>query len=192
MPCLFDCLCWLLDLVITSLSLTVRFSYLVMFCHLWFDILLSFMMFCHHFLWLWCIVIYSLVFHHIALLLQTCLLKCARYSEKAFNIDLIASCSTLFVGHDCYIYTIVSPFPYLYYLAGCLCGCVRYTPLVIYFHIEALMLMSNDALSDLFYLLMLACSRIYGFHCCLVALLRIFIRSVLSYPIYVFSILLLT
>ena len=35
-----------------------------------------------------------------ALLLLTCLLSCARYFEKAFNCDLIASCSTLFVGYE--------------------------------------------------------------------------------------------
>ena len=49
------------------------------------------------------------------------------------------------------------------------------------------MLTSDDALSDLFYLLMLACSRTSRFCSYLVALLLIFIRSVLSYPIYVFQ-----
>ena len=136
----------------------------------------------------------ALMYCHLSLcVLPLCLVvtdlsvKCARYSEKAFNIDLMASCSTIFMGHNYYIYTIVSPFPYLYYLAGCLCGCVRYTPLVIYFHTEALMLMSDDAISDLLCFLKLACSRISGFRSCLVALSRIFIRSVFSYPIYAFQ-----
>ena len=65
----------------------------------------------------------------------------------------------------------------LYCLAGALCGCVRYTPLVIYFHIGAFMLMSDALISDLFPLLVIA-AWIWISCSCYLLLLRIFIRSV--------------
>lgn len=85
-----------------------------------------------------------------SLLLLTCLLWCTTYFEKVCNCDLIASCSTLLVGYEfvsdatylishfmrC-IVALLCVLSGLYFYAERLCGCVRYTPFVIYFHTDA-------------------------------------------------------
>ena len=127
--------------VFVSLTLFVRFL-----SYLWYTILISIF---------YDVLSSTLVFYHIHLVITNLSVQLCKVPWKSFHA-LLASCSTLFVGHDfairatCLVSSLWSLFVFLYALlvlyclAGALCGCVRYTPFVIYFHTGAFMLMSDD------------------------------------------------
>ena len=103
----------------------------------------------------------SLVFYHIHLVITNMSVQLCKVHCESFHA-LLALCSTLFVGHNFafsetyLVSSLCAPFAFLYALlvlyclVGALCGCVHYTPFVIYFHIGAFMLMSDALISDLF------------------------------------------
>ena len=192
MPCLSED--WLLlscSPFVTVSSLSVRSSSLFCFIILT-DILLDVLPSLS-----WCFVIYSLVFHHYALLLLTYLLSVQGTLRKLSILTWLLRVPLYLWDTTSLLMRLILSHLYELYLHCCVfclfcivlqddCVVVSATHHLWFIFTEALMLTSDDALSDLFYLLMLACSRISGFRSCLVALLQIFIRSVLSYLIYSF------
>ena len=145
--------------------------------------------------WFRCLIhLFLLCFTTSTLLLLTCLFSCARYTEKAFMLcvplylwdTILAFSATYLVSSLCALLAFLYALLVLYCLAGALCGCVRYTPLVIYFHIGAFMLMSDALISDLFPLLVLAAWIwvSFLFSCFYYGSLSILY---LSHPIYLFQ-----
>ena len=120
--------------------------------------------------------------------------KCARYLDELSLLCVLLylwDTTSLLVRLDWShlhepLFALLYALLVLYCLAGVLCGCVRYTPLVIYFHIGAFMLMSDALISDLFPLLVLAAWIwvSFLFSCFYYGYLSV---RYLSHPIYLFQ-----